>query len=72
MTSYFIGVATARMLSGKRTGNSPTAPTPEFPLYQDSFTRAFGDGSRNLEPWSSDEAPSPNYHTTPTEGRLSS
>ncbi|GFY35220.1 hypothetical protein TNCV_5045941 [Trichonephila clavipes] len=34
-----------------------------------SYTRAFGDGPRNFEPWSSDEddtragTPSPNYHT---------
>ncbi|GFX44096.1 hypothetical protein TNCV_4118921 [Trichonephila clavipes] len=37
------------------------------------YTRAFGDGPRNFEPWSSDVddtragTPSPNYHTTPTE-----
>ncbi|GFW31585.1 hypothetical protein TNCV_4420181 [Trichonephila clavipes] len=43
-----------------------------------SYTRAFGDGPRNFEPWSSDVnepelAPlSPNYHTTPTGGRFSS
>ncbi|GFX39610.1 hypothetical protein TNCV_2103541 [Trichonephila clavipes] len=40
--------------------------------------RAFGDGPRNFEPWSSDEddtrvgTPSPNYHTSPMGGRLSS
>ncbi|GFW01466.1 hypothetical protein TNCV_5031161 [Trichonephila clavipes] len=40
-----------------------------------SYTRAFGDGPRNFEPWSSDVddtlagTPSPNYHTTPTGGR---
>ncbi|GFY18712.1 uncharacterized protein TNCV_2399341 [Trichonephila clavipes] len=43
-----------------------------------SYSRAFGEGSRNFEPRSSDEddtragTPSPNYHTTPTGGRLSS
>ncbi|GFV95827.1 hypothetical protein TNCV_1728771 [Trichonephila clavipes] len=43
-----------------------------------SYTRAFGDGPRNFEPWSSDvddtlaRTPSPNYHTTPTRGRFSS
>ncbi|GFW14059.1 hypothetical protein TNCV_3546481 [Trichonephila clavipes] len=43
-----------------------------------SYTRAFGDGPRNFEPWSSDVddtlavTPSPNYHTTPTGGRFSS
>ncbi|GFX45878.1 hypothetical protein TNCV_3607391 [Trichonephila clavipes] len=42
------------------------------------YTMAFGDGPRNFEPWSSDEddtwayTPSPNNHTTPTGGRLSS
>ncbi|GFW77657.1 uncharacterized protein TNCV_133481 [Trichonephila clavipes] len=42
------------------------------------YTRAFGDGPRNFEPWSSDVddtcpgPPSPNYHTTPTGGRFSS
>ncbi|GFU37363.1 hypothetical protein TNCV_4273411 [Trichonephila clavipes] len=41
-------------------------------------TRAFGDEPRNFEPWPSgvDDiragTPSPNYHTTPTGGRLSS
>ncbi|GFW73650.1 hypothetical protein TNCV_1541051 [Trichonephila clavipes] len=41
------------------------------------YTRAFSDGLRNLEPWSSDVddtlagTPSPNYHTTPTGGRFS-
>ncbi|GFV34004.1 hypothetical protein TNCV_2614021 [Trichonephila clavipes] len=36
--------------------------------------RAFGDGPRNFEPWSSDVdgTPSPNYHTTPTGGCFSS
>ncbi|GFW74079.1 hypothetical protein TNCV_4176261 [Trichonephila clavipes] len=42
-----------------------------------NYTRAFGDGPRNFEPWSSGvddpELPlSPNYHTTPTGGRFSS
>ncbi|GFW21664.1 hypothetical protein TNCV_4281791 [Trichonephila clavipes] len=42
------------------------------------YTRAFGDGPRNFEPWSSDVddtwagIPVPNYHTTPTGGRFSS
>ncbi|GFX88121.1 transposable element Tcb1 transposase [Trichonephila clavipes] len=51
------------------------------------YTKAFGDGPRNFEPWPSDEelrrrpqlrttpeltAPSPNYNTTPTGGHLSS
>ncbi|GFU72337.1 hypothetical protein TNCV_4715481 [Trichonephila clavipes] len=40
------------------------------------YTRAFGDGPSNFEPWSSDvdelAPPSPNYHTTPTGGRYSS
>ncbi|GFY34134.1 hypothetical protein TNCV_2504371 [Trichonephila clavipes] len=37
-----------------------------------SYTRAFGNGPRNFEPWSSDVddtlagTPSPNYHTTTT------
>ncbi|PRD31438.1 UNVERIFIED_CONTAM: hypothetical protein NCL1_23560 [Trichonephila clavipes] len=43
-----------------------------------SYTRAFGDGPRNFESWSSDVDDtsagilSPNYHTTPTayEGGL--
>ncbi|GFV67687.1 hypothetical protein TNCV_4623671 [Trichonephila clavipes] len=43
-----------------------------------SYMRAFGDGPRNFEPWSSDVddtlggTPSLNYYTTPTEGRFSS
>ncbi|GFX93598.1 hypothetical protein TNCV_1587751 [Trichonephila clavipes] len=42
------------------------------------YTRAFGDGPRNFEPWSSDVndtlagTSSPNYYTTPTGGRFSS
>ncbi|GFV37840.1 hypothetical protein TNCV_2662531 [Trichonephila clavipes] len=42
------------------------------------YTRAFGDGSRYFEPWSSDKDDTrggttfPNNHTTPTGGRLSS
>ncbi|GFX66930.1 hypothetical protein TNCV_999691 [Trichonephila clavipes] len=42
------------------------------------YTRAFGDGPRNFEPWSSDVddtlagTPSPNYHTTQAVGRFSS
>ncbi|GFS87306.1 hypothetical protein TNCV_2479461 [Trichonephila clavipes] len=43
------------------------------------YMEAFGDGPRHFEPWSSEEddtpelsPPSPNYHTTPTGGRLSS
>ncbi|GFV37255.1 hypothetical protein TNCV_92281 [Trichonephila clavipes] len=42
------------------------------------YTRAFGDGPRNYEPWSSDQddtelAPrSPNYHSTPKGKRLCS
>ncbi|GFV55454.1 uncharacterized protein TNCV_3776411 [Trichonephila clavipes] len=42
------------------------------------YTRAFGDGPRNFEPWSSDVedtrggTPSPSYHTTPTGGRFGS
>ncbi|GFS97862.1 ATP-dependent DNA helicase [Trichonephila clavipes] len=53
-------------------------PSNLFVLAKDSYTRAFGDGPRNLEPWSSDVddiravTPSPNYHTTPTGGRFSS
>ncbi|GFY09673.1 hypothetical protein TNCV_381671 [Trichonephila clavipes] len=37
------------------------------------YTRAFGNGPRNFEPWSSDvddtraDTPSPNYHTSPRE-----
>ncbi|GFX39803.1 hypothetical protein TNCV_2645661 [Trichonephila clavipes] len=44
----------------------------------ENYTRAFGDGPRHFEQWSSDEddtsavAPSPNYHIPPTGGRLSS
>ncbi|GFU33604.1 hypothetical protein TNCV_1797951 [Trichonephila clavipes] len=42
----------------------------------DSYTMGFHDGSRNFELWSSDQTPelpsSPNYHTTPTRGCLSS
>ncbi|GFT66594.1 hypothetical protein TNCV_2737831 [Trichonephila clavipes] len=42
-----------------------------------NYTVALGDGPRNFEPWSSDVddtagIPSPNYHTTPMGGRLSS
>ncbi|GFX56623.1 hypothetical protein TNCV_3954501 [Trichonephila clavipes] len=43
-----------------------------------SYTRAFGDGPRNFEPWSSEVddtwagTPTPNYHTTSTGGRFSS
>ncbi|GFW34208.1 hypothetical protein TNCV_384241 [Trichonephila clavipes] len=43
-----------------------------------SYSRAFGDGPRNFEPWSSDEedtwadTPSPKYPTTPKRGYLSS
>ncbi|GFW97422.1 hypothetical protein TNCV_4990991 [Trichonephila clavipes] len=43
-----------------------------------SYTRAFGDGQRNFEPWSSDvddtlaSTPCPNSHTTPTGGCMSS
>ncbi|GFU75707.1 putative DD41D transposase [Trichonephila clavipes] len=52
------------------------SPMPEiiFKIY----TRAFGDGPRNFEPWSSDVddtlagTPSPNYRTTPTGGHFSS
>ncbi|GFU48897.1 hypothetical protein TNCV_3209011 [Trichonephila clavipes] len=42
-----------------------------------NFSRAFGDGPRNFEPWSSEkdllelEVPSPNFHITPTGGYLS-
>ncbi|GFX03057.1 hypothetical protein TNCV_4288401 [Trichonephila clavipes] len=41
-----------------------------------SYSRAFGDGPSNFEQWSNDETPelatpSPNFHTSPTEGRLS-
>ncbi|GFX96405.1 hypothetical protein TNCV_2055221 [Trichonephila clavipes] len=62
-----------------------SAPSPNFHatttrgrLTIDSCTRAFGDGPRSSESWSSDEddtlagTPSLNYHTTPTGGRLSS
>ncbi|GFX58379.1 hypothetical protein TNCV_306691 [Trichonephila clavipes] len=47
-------------------------------LLKNDYTRAFGDGPRNFEPWSSDVddtlagTPSPNSHTTPTGGRFSS
>ncbi|GFU65442.1 hypothetical protein TNCV_633651 [Trichonephila clavipes] len=47
-------------------------------LYKPCYTTAFGDGPRNFEPWSSDlhdtraGTPSPNCHTTPTGGRVSS
>ncbi|GFW09124.1 hypothetical protein TNCV_315351 [Trichonephila clavipes] len=43
-----------------------------------TYTRAFGDGPRNFEPWSGDvddtsaDILSPNYHTTPSGGRFSS
>ncbi|GFW80003.1 hypothetical protein TNCV_984121 [Trichonephila clavipes] len=43
-----------------------------------NYTRAFGDGPRNFEPWSSDEddsgagTASPNYHGTPAGGCLNS
>ncbi|GFX32015.1 hypothetical protein TNCV_4098661 [Trichonephila clavipes] len=43
-----------------------------------SYSRAFGDGPRNFEPWSSDQddtcvgTTSPNFNTPPTGGRLSS
>ncbi|GFX80614.1 hypothetical protein TNCV_498811 [Trichonephila clavipes] len=42
-----------------------------------SYSRAFGDGLRNIKPWSSDEddtcagASPPNFHTTPMGERLS-
>ncbi|GFT46426.1 hypothetical protein TNCV_1566511 [Trichonephila clavipes] len=42
------------------------------------YTRAFGDGPRHFEPWSSDEdytstgTPSSYYHTPPTGGHLNS
>ncbi|GFS68024.1 hypothetical protein TNCV_1362511 [Trichonephila clavipes] len=45
---------------------------PYGDMHPMSYTRAFGNGSRNFEPWSSDVddtelAPTfPNYHTTPT------
>ncbi|GFU12993.1 RNase H domain-containing protein [Trichonephila clavipes] len=41
------------------------------PLVHPCYTKAFGDGPRNFEPWSSDEdetcagTPSPRYHTKP-------
>ncbi|GFU74175.1 hypothetical protein TNCV_4571801 [Trichonephila clavipes] len=47
-------------------------------IYESNFTRAFDDGPRNFELWSSDVddtelAPlSPNYHTTPTGKRFNS
>ncbi|GFT55151.1 SEC14-like protein 2 [Trichonephila clavipes] len=50
----------------------------DLPAHLLNFPRAFGDGPRNFELWSSDEddtsagTPSPNYHTTPTRGHLSS
>ncbi|GFV65770.1 uncharacterized protein TNCV_4154061 [Trichonephila clavipes] len=53
----------------------------DFSLYEKfegNYTRSFGDGPRNFEPWSSDVddtlagTPSPNYHTTPMGGRFSS
>ncbi|GFW99062.1 hypothetical protein TNCV_3008321 [Trichonephila clavipes] len=43
-------------------------------IWLQCYTRAFGDGPRNFEPWSSDVddtsagTPSPNYHITPTGG----
>ncbi|GFY31549.1 hypothetical protein TNCV_4693931 [Trichonephila clavipes] len=43
-----------------------------------NYTRAFGDRPRNLDPWSRRgqhlgwQLSSPNYHTTPAGGRLSS
>ncbi|GFW37908.1 uncharacterized protein TNCV_4631101 [Trichonephila clavipes] len=44
-----------------------------FCVLLDNYSRAFGDGPRHLEPWSRDEDDtSPNYHITPTGGRLSS
>ncbi|GFV38438.1 hypothetical protein TNCV_4393191 [Trichonephila clavipes] len=45
--------------------------------HPESCTRAFGDGPRNFEPWSSNEndnradIPSTNFDTTSTGGRLS-
>ncbi|GFV21081.1 hypothetical protein TNCV_1568771 [Trichonephila clavipes] len=48
--------------------------TTQFGRFE-NYTRAFGDGPRNFEPWSSDVddiIPSPNYPTTPTGGRFSS
>ncbi|GFW97461.1 hypothetical protein TNCV_4991371 [Trichonephila clavipes] len=47
-------------------------------MLESNYTRAFGNGPRNFEPWSNDVndtcagTPSPNYHTTPTGGRFSS
>ncbi|GFU93362.1 hypothetical protein TNCV_1860921 [Trichonephila clavipes] len=54
---------------------SPLSFPVQLPI---AYTRAFYDGPRNFKPGSSDVddtgagTPSPNYHTTPTEGRLNS
>ncbi|GFX08037.1 hypothetical protein TNCV_1237171 [Trichonephila clavipes] len=51
---------------------------PDAKSIKRCYARAFGDGPRNFEPWSSDVddtragTPSFNYHTTPTGGRFSS
>ncbi|GFU53138.1 hypothetical protein TNCV_3023611 [Trichonephila clavipes] len=37
-----------------------------------SYTRDFGDGQRNFEPWSSDVDDTPRLTTTPTGGRFNS
>ncbi|GFW19654.1 hypothetical protein TNCV_1605451 [Trichonephila clavipes] len=49
--------------------------TPSLLNRSNSYMRAFCDGPRHFEPWSSDEDDTeltPNYHITPTRGRLSS
>ncbi|GFX08553.1 hypothetical protein TNCV_4170521 [Trichonephila clavipes] len=58
-------------------GRQVTALSPH-PRFLGDYTRAFGDGRRNFEPWSSDvdytraDTPSLNYHTTPPGIRFSS
>ncbi|GFS49185.1 hypothetical protein TNCV_2410321 [Trichonephila clavipes] len=43
-----------------------------FKLQTCSYSRAFGDGRRNFDPWAiDDDTPSPNFHTTPWAGCLS-
>ncbi|GFT32154.1 hypothetical protein TNCV_428021 [Trichonephila clavipes] len=60
-------------MEGRVDPAQPVNRTPDL-----CYTRAFGDGPRNFEPWSSDVndtragTPSPNYPTTPMGGRFSS
>ncbi|GFU62267.1 hypothetical protein TNCV_4859781 [Trichonephila clavipes] len=62
----------------RKPGQVQLIRAPGHPQAPNGYSRAFGDGPHNFESWSSDEddikagTSSPNYHTTPTGGRLSS